>query len=239
MKLFKCQNCGHVLNFESRECESCGCRVGYLSAEADMVKPGRRYRFCENADFDTCNWLILSDSDDRYCRACRHNRTIPDLSIAENLAHWRLYEVAKHRLIYSLIDLGLPLRTRTEDPEHGLTFDILAETREKPHVVTGHRGGIITLNLKEADDAYRATERLRLGEPCRTLLGHLRHESGHYYWDLLITGNLLDQFREVFGDERQDYGGALQSYYANGSRARLAIAFYQRLCLSTSLGGLR
>jgi hypothetical protein len=145
-----------------------------------------------------------------------HNRTIPDISNAENLGYWRLYEVAKHRLIYTLIELGLPLRTRAEDPQHGLAFDVLAETREKPRVVTGHRGGLITLNLKEADDAFRATERLRLGEPSRTLLGHLRHESGHYYWDLLVPENRLYQFRCVFGDERQHYGGALQTYYANG-----------------------
>lgn len=108
-------------------------------------------------------------------------------------------------MFYTLIALGLPLRNRLEDPERGLAFDFLAETAEKPRVITGHEDGLITLNLKEADDAYRARERLRLGEPCRTLPGHFRHESGHYYWDRLVAGEHRQRFRELFGDKRRDY----------------------------------
>jgi hypothetical protein len=59
-----------------------------------------------------------------------------------------------------------------------------------------------------------------MGEPYRTLLGHFRHEIAHYYWIRLVANSLsLEQFREVFGDERRDYGGALQDYYTRGAPA--------------------
>ncbi len=171
------------------------------------------YRLCANAEFDVCNWVVPADGDAEFCLACRHNRIIPDLSIPGNLASWRLFELAKHRLFYTLIALGLPLRNRADDPWRGLAFDFLSPTDEKPRVITGHEDGLITLNLKEADDDYRARERLRLGEPCRTLLGHFRHEAGHYYWDQLVPDEHLERFREVFGDERRNYADALRVYY--------------------------
>jgi hypothetical protein len=217
MKLFQCQNCGHVLYFENRRCENCHCEVGYLPAQAEFVALGQtQHRLCANAAFDACNWIVSNDSDADFCLACRHNRIIPDLSIPDNLANWRLYEMAKHRLFYTLIGLGLPLRNRADDARRGLAFDFLAPTDEKPRVITGHEDGLITLNLREADDAYRARERLNLAEPYRTLLGHFRHESGHYYWDQLVADEHLERFREVFGDERRDYAAALGTYYANG-----------------------
>lgn len=231
MKLFKCQSCGHVLYFENRRCESCFSQLGYLPLESTLAAlrptespgvwevsgtPRQRYRFCRNAEFDSCNWLVAADSGSGFCLACRHNRTIPDLSISGNLTSWRLYELAKHRLFYTLLALGVPLDSRVEDPDQGLAFDFLAETPDHPHVITGHKDGLITLNLKEADDVERAKQRLSLGEPYRTLLGHLRHESGHYFWRLLVTGEKLDQCREIFGDERQDYCEALRQHYARG-----------------------
>lgn len=229
MKLFQCQTCGHVLYFENRRCESCKSLLGYLPSESTLValrqagdlwetgaSPAKLYRLCLNAGFDACNWLVPAESDERYCAACRHNRVIPDLSIPENPAIWRLYEIAKHRLFYTLVGLRLPLRNRVDDPQRGLAFDFLAQTSDKSRVMTGHEDGLITLNLREADDAYRSRERLRLGEPCRTLLGHFRHESGHYYWDQLVQGDYLNRFRDLFGDERRDYPAALHTYYANG-----------------------
>jgi len=84
-------------------------------------------------------------------------------------------------------------------------------------VRTGHDNGVITLNLAEADDAIREQRRTELGEPYRTLLGHFRHEVGHYYWDRLVRdGGRLEQFRDCFGDETQDYAEALQTYYTDG-----------------------
>jgi hypothetical protein len=220
MRAFQCDNCSSPAFFENRVCGSCGFRLGFdardMSLHAVSTDPGTAYRFCANAAYDSCNWLIPANSGERLCAACRHNRTIPDIDLPANLNSWRNYELAKHRLFYSLIKLRLPLANRTEDPEHGLAFDFLAETPGAP-VITGHENGVIVMNLKEADDSVRASQRLLLGEPYRTLLGHLRHESGHYYWDRLVADSpRLDTFRELFGDERADYDKALQTHYSSG-----------------------
>jgi hypothetical protein len=231
MKLFECQNCGHPLYFENTRCESCGLHLGYLPARGMItaLKPGRedwralaapkgRYRFCANAEYAACNWLIRTENTDRFCAACRHNRTIPDLSLPDNLVHWRMIEVAKHRLFYTLLKLRLPLVTKVEDPD-GLAFDFVAPptTPAAAPVMTGHANGLITINLAEADDAERERQRRQMAEPYRTLLGHFRHEIAHYYWSRLVAeSDRLQEFRDVFGDERRDYGAALQQHYANG-----------------------
>jgi hypothetical protein len=233
MKLFECQNCGQPLYFENTSCESCGLRLGFLPEQATisalkdddglwhaLAQPKERFRYCSNAAHDVCNWLVPADSDEQFCVACRHNRTIPDLSQPENLLHWRKIETAKHRLFYSLLKLRLPLASKVEDEEGGLAFDFIAD-REGPQghipVLTGHDNGLITINLAEADDPERERQRSQMGEPYRTLLGHFRHEIAHYYWDRLISGSAsLAEFRETFGDEQQDYGAALQQHYANG-----------------------
>jgi len=236
MKLFECQNCGQPLYFENATCESCGLRLGYLSErevvtaleEVDglwraLAVPGQRYRYCANAQHNVCNWLVASDSAEPFCAACRHNRTIPDLAGPENLEHWRKIEFAKHRLFYSLLRLRLPLTTRPDDP-NGLAFDFLSSpvgaTAGAPPVLTGHVGGLITLNLAEADDPERERQRKSMAEPYRTLLGHFRHEIAHYYWDRLVASTpAIEEFRRLFGDEREDYGAALQRYYAQGPAA--------------------
>jgi hypothetical protein len=234
MKLFECQNCGHPLYFENTTCESCGLRLGFLPLlekvsalqpdgqhwRALAVPKEQRYRFCANAQFEVCNWLIPADSPEHFCAACRHNRTIPDLSVSGNQVHWRMVEVAKHRLFYTLLKLQLPLATKLEDPD-GLAFDFLAAPAPSaPPVMTGHANGLITLNLAEADDAQRERQRHQMGEPYRTLLGHFRHEIAHYYWSRLIAESpRLQEFRDLFGDEREDYAAALQRHYANGPPA--------------------
>jgi hypothetical protein len=218
MKLFKCQACAQLLYFENRRCENCTRRLGYLPESAnlaalepngDAFKPvgmTRSYRFCDNAARDTCNWLVPADSSDTLCEACRHNRTIPNLADTANLESWRKLELAKHRLFYTLLKLKLPTT--------GLTFDFLAG----PKILTGHDDGVITINLAEADDAQREKLRTQMGEPYRTLLGHFRHEVGHYFWDRLVRdGGQLAACREVFGDDEQDYNTALKTYYANGA----------------------
>jgi hypothetical protein len=130
-------------------------------------------------------------------------------------------EAAKHRLFYTLINLRLPLANRIDDPAHGLAFDFLADspTPHAAHVMTGHNNGLITLALKEADDAVREQVREAMGEPYRTLLGHFRHESGHYFWDRLVAPDpeTLASFRALFGDEREDYAAALKKHYAEGA----------------------
>jgi hypothetical protein len=101
-----------------------------------------------------------------------------------------------------------------------LVFDFLAEDPGTPKVLTGHENGLITLNINEADDAQREKIRKQMGEPYRTLLGHFRHEVGHYFWDVLVRdGGHLAECREVFGDETADYNDALKVHYAEGPMA--------------------
>ena len=179
-----------------------------------LADPGREYSYCANLSFGSCNWLVPAGSDQRFCAACRHNRTVPDLSNEQNVVLWRRIEVAKRRLFYSLLRLGLPLKTKSEDPS-GLAFDFLAPTAGP--VLTGHLDGAITINLAEADDADRERQRDAMEEPYRTLLGHFRHEIAHYYWDRLVRDHgSITEFREVFGDERADYGEALRRHHAKG-----------------------
>ena len=86
-------------------------------------------------------------------------------------------------------------------------------------VLTGHADGVITVNIAEADDAERERRRTAMREPYRTLLGHMRHESGHYYWDRLIAGTRTSTIPPLFGDERADYAAALSTYYERGAPA--------------------
>jgi hypothetical protein len=236
MKLFECQNCAQPLYFENTRCESCGLSLGYSPGRATvvaLVPHGKSwaawadsrdtYRYCANAAYGVCNWLVSASSSDELCTACRHNRVIPDLNQSGHLELWRLIEVAKHRLFYTLLKLNLSVKTRVEDP-NGLAFDFLADAAAPlptaPPVTTGHADGVITINLAEADDAERERQRHQMSEPYRTLLGHFRHESAHYYWNRLVAGSTkLDEFRQIFGDERTDYAEALQRYYASGAPA--------------------
>ena len=232
MKFFTCQACGQLLHFENVRCENCGHALGYLpdlgtisalepkSGEnwIALAAPGKSYKFCANARYGVCNWMLAADGAGGYCLACRHNRVIPDLSIPGNDLLWAKMEDAKHRLFYTLLNLQLPLADRMDDPVHGLAFDFLADspTPHAAHVMTGHDNGVITLALAEADDATRERVREAMGEPYRTLLGHFRHESGHYFWDRLVASDAetLKAFRALFGDERTDYAAALRQHYA-------------------------
>jgi hypothetical protein len=230
VRLFQCGACGNLLYFENRFCLQCGRRLGYDPAsnclralEQDQAggwssaeDPKAGFSFCANVQFDACNWLLPHSSSETYCLACRHNGTVPDLSNPVNLQKWPLIEFAKHRLAYSLIRWRLPLRTRQEDPEHGLIFHFPADPPEGPKVMTGHDNGVITIALTEADDVERENRRLQMGEAYRTL-GHFRHEVGHHYWDLLVRDqNRFADFRAIFGDETQGYDQALKRHYAAG-----------------------
>ena len=234
MKLFLCQFCGQTLLFENVKCERCGHQLGYLPDQGllsavepsganwtALASPDKTYRFCANWEREGCNWMVASDEDDIFCIACRHNRTIPDISDPANHMRWQKIEAAKRRLVYTLINLDLPLPTAASNDSEPLIFDFLANPAEQSKgskVMTGHDNGIITLSLVEADDAMREQLRVTMGEPYRTLLGHFRHEIGHYYWDRLVRdGGRIDSCRAVFGDESQDYEEALKRHYTNGA----------------------
>lgn len=240
-RAYRCR-CGRPVFFRNSRCLACGTPLGYepelarvyaLVPEGDDGDEGWRlhtdeslsehvYRRCANFDSEaSCNWLIdvdvPSEAEQTLCRSCRLNRMIPDLSIEENGVWWSRIELAKRRLISSLIALGLPVKSRNEDPDGGLAFDFMRETPGGPRVLTGHDDGIITLNIEEADDAKREATRITMHEPYRTLLGHLRHEVGHYYWQRLVDGSQWHEpYRELFGDERDDYAESLKRHYDQG-----------------------
>ena len=232
---YTCQ-CGKPVFFRNSACLSCGAQLGYdpelttLIALEEGAPPdslvrhgdtgGKLYQRCAN--FDTaagCNWLVPHGSPEPLCRACCVNRTIPDQSDPQNQLLWGRIELAKRRMMSQLLDLGLPaLSKEKEDPEHGLAFDFLRALPGEPPVMTGHASGVVTLNVEEADDSVREKVRAAMHEPYRTLLGHLRHEVGHYYWDRLIWDSpWLDDFRTLFGDERESYADALKRHYDNGA----------------------
>ena len=237
MKLFTCTHCGNVLYFENVRCEKCGYSLGFVPEDAVLLPlaeqdgvlapvdadgqvatawaPRRR---CHNATYDACNWLVRADDPAEFCLCCRHNRKVPDLSNPACLSAWQRVEQAKHRLFYTLLRLGLPRDVQDGSDGDVLTFDILPDPEDGAlKVMTGHENGRITLALAEADDLERQRRRIAMGEPYRTLLGHMRHEVGHYYWDVLVRdGGRLDECRALFGDDRADYQAALQRHYADG-----------------------
>ncbi|HEY0295069.1 MAG TPA: putative zinc-binding metallopeptidase [Bordetella sp.] len=236
MKTFHCGQCAQLVFFENVKCERCNSLLGYLPdvGEVGAFEPaggqawralhpqaaGRLYRQCGNyAVENVCNWMIPADSSDALCQACALTETIPNLSSPDNRLLWYRLEAAKRRLLYTLLVLGLPVESRAQDPERGMSFAFKESTDAEP-VMTGHADGLITMNLAEADDATRERIRADMHEPYRTLLGHFRHEIGHYYFDRLVAGTRwLEPFRAQFGDERADYQAALDSHYANGAPA--------------------
>jgi len=240
MRGFHCDHCGHLLFFENISCVHCGRLVAYLpdlgvvgslepDADGMWRSPlprarDRRLRLCRNYEKEqVCNWTVRADTASPLCTSCRLTRVIPTLDHAANRYAWYRLEVAKRRLIYTLLELGLPVCNREDDPEHGLAFEFKAADPSggpgQP-VLTGHADGVITINVAEVDDAERERRRTTMHEPYRTLLGHMRHEIGHYYWDLLIGDSAnLDEFRSFFGDERRDYAAALKEHYTSGAPA--------------------
>ena len=236
---YRCR-CGRPVFFVNSCCLACNAALGY---EPDLGRvfaiepiPGgtewriaespvgahSSYRRCANLETPAaCNWLVSDiDKTEKFeglCVACRLNHTIPDLSVPENGVLWGRIERAKRRLVSILLTLEMPVASKTEDPQRGLAFDFLRSPKEGPSVLTGHANGLITLNIEEADPVTRESIRESLNEPYRTLLGHLRHEVGHYYWERLILGTpWIDEFRGLYGDESADYNESLKRHYAEG-----------------------
>ncbi len=236
MRTFRC-TCEARLFFENTHCLNCGRQLGFLPDARSLVPidvkgdrgcstPHGDYRMCANyVDQGVCNWMVPAASSVAFCQACDLNHVIPDLSNPQNRALWLEVELAKRRLVYTLNALGLPVHSKREDPEHGLAFDIKADAGS-PRVLTGHDDGLITLNLAEADAPERERIRLAMKERYRTLLGHFRHEIGHYYWDMLVRDKgTVTQFRELFGDETANYADALKRHYAASAAGDHADSF--------------
>jgi hypothetical protein len=241
MRIFHCDHCHQPVFFENTVCGHCGHKLAYLpdlqiigsldplrasdDREQLWTSPlkraeGRAYRLCGNyTTYHVCNWALPANKPEALCPSCQLTRVIPDLSIPGNLEKWARIEVAKRRLVYSLIEFRLPLKNKSQDPECGLEFHFKGDLPDGLRVLTGHDNGVITMNIIEADDVEREKARVSMHEPYRTLLGHFRHEIGHYYWDRLIRdSDRLEPFRRLFGDESADYNAALTAHYETGPR---------------------
>lgn len=190
--------------------------------------PERRYRKCSNyTAHHVCNWMVAEDDTEALCLSCRLNKIIPDLGQQVNYRRWFRMERAKRRTLYNLFRIGLHIVDRRTDPDDGLEFQFMEDIREyDPYthalvryqqIMTGHDTGTITINIQEADHSHREAVRENMNEAYRTPLGHIRHETGHYFWDKLIANSAyLARFRELFGDERNDYQQSVQQYYQFG-----------------------
>ena len=235
MRLYACQYCSHTLFFENARCGHCHSQLGYW-AETDSLcvlepvrddpglytsfaVPGHTLRPCANTEFDVCNWMVDAESGEAMCTACRHNGIVPAFDNAHGMLAWPKIESAKHKLFASLHRLDL-VRVIERAGVDSLAFNFLDDWPDGSPVMTGHAGGLVTISTKEADDSERERRRQLMGEPYRTLLGHFRHESGHYFWDRLVRDtDRLDECRAVFGDHTPDYGAAMRRYYAEGAPA--------------------
>ena len=219
MRLFHCTGCGQLVFFENTACLRCGRELAFDPVTCVMLsapgssEPGALgssmnnstgLRHCRGGAPD-CNWLA-GDGPDERCVSCRLTTSPAPAIDSISSTRWQRLESAKRRLLYTLLRLGLPLADlRFSFPEKGLT---------------GHADGLITIVLSEADDAERERRRVELHEPLRTLLGHMRHEIGHFYHaKLVLDSPLLPEVRAVFGDERADYQAALKRHYAEGPPA--------------------
>jgi len=222
---FSCDNCGQLVFFENDECLRCHSTLGYSSGHravitltalapdrlVDLSETPAIWQRCATAGVTGCNWLVPSGPD-TLCRSCGLTRTRPADDDLEGMAELVRAESAKRRLIFQLDGLGLPLAPRDEELQTGLAFDLLSSTEQK--VITGHDDGLITLDLAEADDEHREHLRLHLNEPYRTLLGHFRHEIGHYYWPVLVDDpTVRETCRALFGDDTKDYAEAVERHY--------------------------
>jgi hypothetical protein len=219
VRAFTCPNCSQLVFFENVSCLRCGTALGFRPERRDIAavpgdgQPGL-WR-CVNHVVAGCNWLVANAGE--LCVSCTLTRTRPhdaDLVGGPIAEAFRAAEAAKRRLVFQLLELGLPGVSHEGPVEGRPHFDLLTEVGEP--VTTGHLEGVITVDLAESDDVHRERMRRELGEPYRTMLGHLRHEIGHYYWTRLVSAEALAEWRMLFGDERVDYREALDRHYESG-----------------------
>ena len=244
MQTYQCQ-CGNALYFDNSVCLACNRDVGFCPTchrLVTLLPTGSGTFQCANAEcgaalvkcfnysqYEVCNRCVVAGGtgENPLCGCCRFNHTIPDLNVPGNLQKWYKLEAAKRRLFYDLDELGLPYGTTADGIEPCLAFDFKTDVIPKggrwrnmddtQQVYTGHDSGRITINLREADDAERERRRVDLGESKRTLIGHFRHEIGHFYWDVLIKNRREQEFAAQFGDHNHPtYAEALDAHYQNG-----------------------
>ncbi|WP_159502128.1 putative zinc-binding metallopeptidase [Microbacterium sp. 18062] len=226
MKAYRCRVCGNALYFENSVCVSCGTGLGYSRGEREIVPvdengvyvdaEGWIWHVCRNLGLSGCTWLAPLAGGQ--CVSCDLTRTRPNDADAAGLANFPVAERAKRHLVAELDALGFPVVGKNEDPINGLAFDLLSSTAQQ--VLIAHADGVITIDLAEGDDSHRERVRRQLAEPYRTMLGHFRHEVGHYYeWQLVERSGddaLVARVRDLFGDETADYQESVDRHYAEG-----------------------
>ena len=228
MQTHHCESCGQRVFFQNSRCEACGAgllfdplRWQMVAADPDPKGPPGAWRrradaaplrACDWVAHGVCNWACSTEGD-TLCLSCQCTRTFPGQADDQARIQWAKAELAKRRLMVNLRQRGVPVWR--QDGIEPMRFDLLSPRLSPQPILTGHAQGLITLNLDEVDPVHRVEQQQRFAEPYRTVLGHLRHESGHFYWDTLVSpdGGLLSQVRDVFGDERQDYATALAAHH--------------------------
>lgn len=203
-----CPTCGNEIFFNSFRCLACSQELSFHPLEGGFAVFIEEEACLNRLQHQVCNWRRRRPGS--FCPACEANDVIPDLSVDGNLAKWTHLEASKRRLYDGCLRLGISLE--------GLKFRFVAPTPSEP-ALTGHCDGLITLNIGEADPATREQTRLNLNERFRTLIGHFRHELGHFYWEQQVAGGpALERFRELFGDEREDYQTSLNNHYSGATQ---------------------
>lgn len=186
---------------------------------------GQAWIRCTQAATLGCNWLAPAESTYERGRCLADSLIRREPAADDTLAREKLVPTAAalRRLVYQLDDIGLPV-----DPfwrvDGGLAFDLLSSRTTGDKVIIGHAGGVITIDVVESLDDYRESLRIRLGEPYRTMLGHFRHEVGHYYQNILVetgsgAGVYLADCRALFGDETASYSDGISRHYTFGAPA--------------------
>lgn len=220
----RCPSCRQFVYLNALRCPKCDAELGYhlLTRQfyslrrGQTVIDGQTWHTCSNRGWD-CNWLVWEGAPAGRCFSCRLTRARPDNDDTVALGKLATTEEAKRRLILQLGDLGLPLVPWDVEPG-GLGFDLLSSISLGRRVSIGHANGIITIDLAETLDDRREALRVQFGEPYRTMLGHLRHEVGHYFQNVLLTDDSMwAECRDLFGDERASYQDAITRHYTFGA----------------------
>lgn len=226
MKTWNCV-CGQQLFFENTVCEACGAEVGWCDqchvvsavADAACATCNAPVQHCNNrVEHQVCNSLVGAElAPGALCRWCARTIEIPNLAAPNALERWRVLEAGKRRLLFGLQEIGAPESFFDGEPVGPPLRFRFAESGPKEIVMTGHADGLITINLVEADAVHRETAKRDFNEPQRTVIGHFRHEVGHYFWQRLVVGAAFDDAKRLFGDpDNPPYADALAAYHDVG-----------------------
>lgn len=232
-------SCGQAVFCDNTDCITCGRILAYEPLQRQMLSlqsgangewvddNGAAYVLCRNrSNHQICNGAVAqsaSDQADALCSTCRLNLIVPIVQKRpQNLLAWQRLEAAKRRMISGLTQLGLQPQRAETNSAGPMRFEFMEDKRSHPDVLehfvsTGHKNGVITINIMEADEVGRVQQRELNGERYRTLLGHFRHEAGHYFYLQLVTDSA--SFRKLFGDPNVDYATAMGDYYQSGPPA--------------------